>query len=538
MSAKTSLQELHHDKRGAIMLIGLCMSCFLIGSLWFLIGIGDAIVFRDNMQEATDHATFTSAVLHAKGMNFISACNLILLALITVHILLGIVHDVTLAACIIAFWTCPVWINARRVYTAYSKLFKPAAGAIHYAEVAAANGYPLLAAYKGYRMGADYGEFSPKKRDINMIVISPSIIPGRLLTSGLNAAITRSGKGPAGADGKPTDDKSLTSSSAKKGLPVEAKKFSALCEKFASEGIEAAFSLAGKKSGRGVGTVKGWLKGIFSLVIKVRYCNDLSGDAFSVDLGKKIGDGNEAIAKENADREKSNASLPKGQSGQPPLDAVAPDSAAAGGSKCMKDGSVLDPGFDKWWGCDGPLLPWGGSENGSPWMHVWGINFRPDFNDNQEHRVAVGQRKLGVTSSAKPNMYFSQAEFYFDCKEEWDNEECNKDDNAGYSIQWRARLRRLKFPQIGSLISSFAGEFLGGLKAYEDLKKVFSDAPKAKDAAGNVIPGQAPSLATSGFEKLVETTFEEYVAKPIKGGINSAGGGADKLLDFDFGAYH
>ena len=43
MSAKTTLRELHQDKRGAIMLIGLCMSCFLIGSLWFLIGIGDAI---------------------------------------------------------------------------------------------------------------------------------------------------------------------------------------------------------------------------------------------------------------------------------------------------------------------------------------------------------------------------------------------------------------------------------------------------------------------------------------------------------------
>ena len=73
---RSMARELHKDQRGAIMLMGLCMSCFLIGGLWFLIGIGDTIVFRDNMQEATDHAAFTSAVLHAKGMNFISACNL------------------------------------------------------------------------------------------------------------------------------------------------------------------------------------------------------------------------------------------------------------------------------------------------------------------------------------------------------------------------------------------------------------------------------------------------------------------------------
>ena len=80
--------------------MGLCMACFLIGSLWFLIGIGDAIVFRDNMQEAADHAVFTSAVLHAKGMNFISACNLIMLALIFFHILLGIVNDILFLACL------------------------------------------------------------------------------------------------------------------------------------------------------------------------------------------------------------------------------------------------------------------------------------------------------------------------------------------------------------------------------------------------------------------------------------------------------
>ena len=96
--AKSELSELHGDKRGAIMLMGLCMACFLIGSLWFLIGIGDAIVFRDTMQEAADHSVFTSAALHAKGMNFISACNLVMLVMVIVHIVLGIIHDFALAA--------------------------------------------------------------------------------------------------------------------------------------------------------------------------------------------------------------------------------------------------------------------------------------------------------------------------------------------------------------------------------------------------------------------------------------------------------
>ena len=69
VSERVSLLE---DQRGAVMLTGLFMACFLIGALWFVIGIGDAIVFRDKMQEAADSGAFSSAALHAKGMNFIS----------------------------------------------------------------------------------------------------------------------------------------------------------------------------------------------------------------------------------------------------------------------------------------------------------------------------------------------------------------------------------------------------------------------------------------------------------------------------------
>ena len=518
------------------MLIGLCMSCFLIGSLWFLIGIGDAIVFRDSMQEATDHATFTSAVLHAKGMNFISACNLIMLALIAVHILLGIAHDIALAVCILSVgFTCGAWLTARRIYTTYSKIFKPVAGAIHYAELGAAYGYPLLAAYKGYRIGEDYGEFSPKKRQISMIVISPSVIPGSLVSAGLNKALTRTGKGPVGADGKATDDKSLTSTSqTKKGLPVESKKFNTICEKVGKDGVAALLSLmgAGGKIGK---MVAGWIgKGL-----KFRYCNDQGSSTLDGGFTGGIADGNKRISDENAKIDAANAKLPKGGTPTSKIDTVTPGSGTGTGKggSCMKDNSSLDPGLDSWWGCDGPLVPWGGSENGSPWMQVWGINLHPDFTDRQEHRVAVGGRKMGVQSSAEESIYFSQAEFYFDCKQGWKDEECNEDDNAGYSIQWRGRLRRLEFPRIGEMIGSFAAEFLSGLKAYKDFQKLIANGGEMPVKGAD---GKEPEkgLAAKGFESLVNSAFKKYVTNPVKGVINSAGKGADKLLDPDLGAYH
>ena len=60
---REGLKEAHRDQSGAVMMTGLGMACFLIGALWFIIGVGDAIVFRDTMQETADHA----AALVARG---------------------------------------------------------------------------------------------------------------------------------------------------------------------------------------------------------------------------------------------------------------------------------------------------------------------------------------------------------------------------------------------------------------------------------------------------------------------------------------
>jgi hypothetical protein len=520
MSAQSSIKELHQDKRGAIMLMGLCMSCFLIGSLWFLIGIGDAIVFRDTMQEATDHATFTSAALHAKGMNFISACNLFILALIAVHIIMGLIHDILLAVCIISLgFGCGAWVSWRRVYTTYSKIFKPIAGALHYAEVAASFGYPLLGAYKGYTTGNDYGDFGPKKHNVRMFVLSPSLVPGNALVGPLNAAFKRGGV--RGADTRDS----------KKGLPVQAKKFNDVCELVAKKGVDALLSLTGHGGGAAMDMVKGWIGGL----LKIRYCNDMGST--TPDLTNRFNEGSSAIDSANA----SNASKPVPQGGTAPKPIEKPGMGSGTGSgsgamKCMKDNSGIDPGLDSWWGCDGPLVPWSGTQNGSPWNDVWGVNFRPEFSDAQEHRVAVGQRKFGVTSTAETNTYFAQAEFYFDCNKVWTDIECNKDDNAGYSVQWRARLKRLQFPQVGTLLASFAGSFLTQLQAYKDFQTKIKDLTKTTGPDGKVITtpgGGGNPLVTGSFEGVIDSLFKKF-NKEVQAGSRGVG----QFMNPTLGAYH
>src|SRR5262245_23609131 len=90
------MRSAHDDERGAIMVLGLFLALAAIAELWCVIGIGDALVARERSQEAADSVAYASAVLHARGMNFISLINIVLLAGTLLYLLLSIL-DVMLS---------------------------------------------------------------------------------------------------------------------------------------------------------------------------------------------------------------------------------------------------------------------------------------------------------------------------------------------------------------------------------------------------------------------------------------------------------
>jgi hypothetical protein len=47
-------RTLGEDQQGAIMVLGIFMCSCIVGVLWYVAGIGDAIVYRERMQEAAD----------------------------------------------------------------------------------------------------------------------------------------------------------------------------------------------------------------------------------------------------------------------------------------------------------------------------------------------------------------------------------------------------------------------------------------------------------------------------------------------------
>ena len=74
--------------------------------------------------------------------------------------------------------------------------------------------------------------------------------------------------------------------------------------------------------------------------------------------------------------------------------------------------------------------------------------------------------------------YIAQAEFYYDCKESWGGDTCNgasNDTNASFGIAWKARLRRIKLPNLGELLANFALDEILGSAEYTAAKDLISE---------------------------------------------------------------
>jgi len=429
MGTSRVLHKFHENQSGAIMVMGLFMACFLVGALWYIIGIGDAIVFRDKMQEAADHGAFTSAVLHAKGMNFISACNLILFALVAIHIFLGVILDILMGIAIagsffLQFELWEDWWDWRQdVYGAYFKnVLKNVGDLIDTVEKAVAIGYPWLGAYMGYQVGQKYtfqkAGIGPNPQvqtsQARVFALSTAMVPGGALNRLDNTCGT--------SDGKKQSSPPKTI-----GLPVTAKPFYSVCDRIVAATGNAIVDIA---KGAKNPSNKAWkkIKKLVESGIKFRYCNDKSG---------------------------SSPEFP----GVPGFMKVLIDAV----------GGLIDPyGFNTWWGHDGPLIPLQDScyGNGSRPFQVLAINLLPEkYQDTSDPRVALAKKvythtpqELGILQG---QLYIAQAEFYFDCTSTWTDSGCNGEDNAGYAINWRARLRRIKPMNWQGSVESANGELQG-----------------------------------------------------------------------------
>jgi hypothetical protein len=82
------------DDRGAVAVVGLVMAVLLVGLLWYVVGVGNAVAARERAQEAADAAAFSVAVGQARGMNTLVLINLILSVLAGIRLVVNVVFVV------------------------------------------------------------------------------------------------------------------------------------------------------------------------------------------------------------------------------------------------------------------------------------------------------------------------------------------------------------------------------------------------------------------------------------------------------------
>lgn len=73
------------------MVLAIFMAMIVIGFLYYLVGLGDAILAQERMQDAADATAFSSAVIHARGMNVLAMLNIIMASMLAILVLMGMI---------------------------------------------------------------------------------------------------------------------------------------------------------------------------------------------------------------------------------------------------------------------------------------------------------------------------------------------------------------------------------------------------------------------------------------------------------------
>lgn len=427
------------DQRGAIIVPAIVMGALLVGALFFVAAVGDAIIFRTQLQDAADATAFKSAVWHARGMNVVVVLNVMLSAALGIFAVLRVVEVILLILSFIPFVNAAAAPAFRTLTMSFEpKVFKWIDQSLKIisglqAGVSAAVPWVAFGDAKATPTAAD-----------TIWPLSLSLIPPaadatllRQMQGGKKLTRIPGEKGPAG-------------------LPVEPDEFGTLCSK--------AFLIIPNQ----IATVTEQIPVIGGELAKVE-------DAILDDLGRKVlgaGDGifcqpiQGVLAKlaellgekvcgfiedrsaekyEEKDAQDKAAAEANGQ--EPPKPRERPKKQQNQGScadRLLGQSGLLGQFADKSTFDTTPARVWDPAGNGSPFMHVW------TWASATPRLWASDQRGMGIADKGRtPDVgeikgAVAMAEFYFDCAGPWE-EACEWD--APWAPAWTARIRRYRTPQ-------------------------------------------------------------------------------------------
>jgi hypothetical protein len=171
-------RTLLRDIRGAMMIMSLFIGLLLIGTLYYILGVGDALLYRRVMQDGADAGAFAASVVAAKGMNLHVLLNVVMavtagvllvirsaevLLEIVLAILSGLAASAVLApkALPLIAAISPAEATVEKIGDAVEQFVRIAHDAIDVAHHAVQRGYPLLAEARAVDLMAFQGAYDP-----------------------------------------------------------------------------------------------------------------------------------------------------------------------------------------------------------------------------------------------------------------------------------------------------------------------------------------------------------------------------------------
>jgi hypothetical protein len=424
--AKRSLRD---DRRGAILIAAVFMATFLVGCLWYVMGIGDAILYRQRMQDGADAVAYAGAVYHARGMNIIAMLNLVMAAILAVlvwlkiaQVLLWSLMAILVGLCFFGGWACGAIPVVKNVETQVQN-------AIDRVEPIVDKWLKALSKLQGY-----------------VARTTPYIAGGR-------SVIAAQGYGPTVEFGLGVST-SMRPQGERLGLPVQEEEFGVLCEKAGT--IAANVSPLGVLSAAGVpgADLVAGLVGSLVATFPGYFCDQDGSGAGSSAYEDQMAEN--ALkqckeAKKAADAEDEDNDFDVDDCYDKALEELEKNGAGA-----TMDGEGKTP-----------KRVFYAARNGDRFFQVYGLVLGDTFYTQKDEGVemaAWGESSVRTASTQLTRLGVAQAEFYYDQvrpgRLDWEDYE----EDAMWNLRWRARLRRVRLTSgLGGLVESSLPDWIPSL---------------------------------------------------------------------------
>jgi hypothetical protein len=467
-SAKTK-RRLAQDESGGLLLIGIMMGALMVCALWYMASVGDAILWREQAQDAADAAAYENAVWNARGMNLLVMLNMLMALVMAVLVIwralilfIAVVLAVIVIACAFEFIipnpissvACTLARVVPRMAATLARMKRiddkiaqnvvKITHAIATSEKIVAGAIPPVGAVVSFTDTVDAFDVSAAW------TFSTAALPN--LESGLRVGV---GKNP-GFECEEEENKYSPRDFLQPrmgyvfSLPAQADQWSVLCLRAAQlvpNNLAAVLERTGAPAELVsafdlLGAIVGPIAGTFPTV----FCAP-----GGTQIPKAVQDVVDGVAKDRCKKEEEGVMVDgkkKYRKPDPKKDGEFLDNEYVDKfdmKKCMegqaKKASVGSVNGRKPT-CSKPFKVWDYAANGNVAMQSFSfVDKEAPMLDRDDKGLEIGDgSQTGNVSEVDPPWIRAQAEIYYDCDKAW--EACRG--NAPWTLNWRARLRRIQ----------------------------------------------------------------------------------------------